>query len=93
MPVLTHSWLDASELTLTSEGGRSVADDVNINLDSPEITAPISVELSGTSIVEGVKNGLNEFIQNVKEGSDEALTVVYLGVMFFAAGLFLWRRV
>lgn len=70
-----------------------MADDVNINLDSPEITAPISVELSGTSIVEGVKNGLNEFIQNVKEGSDEALTVVYLGVMFFAAGLFLWRRV
>jgi len=70
-----------------------VADDVNINLDSPEITAPISVELSGTSIVEGVKNGLNEFVQNVKEGSDEALTVVYLGVMFFAAGLFLWRRV
>tara|TARA_R100000654_G_scaffold58852_3_gene85547 strand:+ start:38 stop:298 length:261 start_codon:yes stop_codon:yes gene_type:complete len=85
--------LDASELTLTLEGGRSVADDVNINLDSPEITAPISVELSGTSIVEGVKNGLNEFVQNVKEGSDEALTVVYLGVMFFAAGLFLWRRV
>lgn len=85
--------LDGSELTLTSEGGSDVADDVNINLDSPEITAPISVELSGTSIVEGVKNGLNEFIQNVKEGSDEALTVVYLGVMFFAAGLFLWRRV
>lgn len=70
-----------------------MADDVNINLDSPEITAPISVELSGTSIVEGVKNGLNDFITNVKEGSDEALTVVYLGVMFFVAGLFLWRRV
>lgn len=70
-----------------------MADDVNINLDSPTIEAPISVELSGTSIVEGVKNGLNEFVSNIKEGSDEALTVVYLGVMFFVAGLFLWRRV
>jgi len=70
-----------------------MADDVNINVDSPEITAPVSVELSGSSIVEGIKNGLNEFVQNIKEGSDEALTAVMLGVMFFAAGLFMWRRV
>jgi len=70
-----------------------MADDVNINVQSPEITAPVQVQLSGTSIVEGVKNGMNEFISNVKSGSDEALTVVFLGVMFFVAGLFFWRRV
>lgn len=70
-----------------------MADDVNINLDNAEITAPVSVELSGQSIIDGVRNGLNDFVKNVKEGSDEALTVVYLGVMFFVAGLFFWRRV
>lgn len=70
-----------------------MADDVNINVQSPRIEAPVSLELSGTSIVESVKNGLNEFISNVKSGSDEALTAVFLGVMFFSAGLFFWRRV
>jgi len=70
-----------------------MADDVVLNIDSPEITAPVELNLSGSSIVESVKNGMNEFVQNVKSGSDEALTVVYLGIMFFAAGLFLWRRV
>ena len=70
-----------------------MADDVNINVDSPKIDAPVSVELSGTSIVEGIKNGMNEFIDNVKKGSDEALTFVFLGVMFFSVGLFFWRRV
>ena len=70
-----------------------MADDLNINLDGATISAPVQVELSGASIVDGIKNGLNDFVSNVKEGSDEALTVVYLGVMFFVAGLFFWRRV
>lgn len=70
-----------------------MADDVNINVQSPKVEAPVSVELSGTSIVEGIKNGMNEFIENVKSGSDEALTAVFLGIMFFSAGLFFWRRV
>lgn len=70
-----------------------MADDLNINLENAEISAPVQVELSGASIVDGIRNGLNDFVANVKEGSDEALTVVYLGVMFFVAGLFFWRRV
>ena len=70
-----------------------MADGVNINVDSPEITAPVSVELSGTSFVESITNGLNQFVDNIKKGSDEALTVVFLGVMFFTAGLYFWRRV
>lgn len=70
-----------------------MADDVNINFDSPNIQAPVELNLSGASIVDSVKNGLNEFVGNVKSGSDEALTVVFLGIMFFTAGLFFWRRV
>lgn len=70
-----------------------MADDVVLNLNSPEISAPVELNLSGASIVDSIKNGMNEFVQNVKSGSDEALTVVFLGVMFFGAGLFLWRRV
>jgi hypothetical protein len=70
-----------------------MADDVNINVDSPKIEAPVSVELSGASIVDSIRNGLNDFVDNIKKGSDEALTVVFLGVMFFTAGLYFWRRV
>ena len=70
-----------------------MADGVNINVDSPEFTAPVSVELSGTSFVESIQNGLNQFVDNLKKGSDEGLTVVFLGVMFFTAGLYFWRRV
>lgn len=70
-----------------------MADDININVDRPEITAPISVELSGTSIVDSIRIGINDFVDNIKKGSDEALTVVFVGVMFFTAGLYFWRRV
>ncbi len=70
-----------------------MADGININVDSPEITAPVSVQLSGTSFVESIQNGLNQFVDNLKKGSDEGLTVVFLGVMFFTAGLYFWRRV
>lgn len=70
-----------------------MADGVNINVDSPEITAPVSVQLSGTSFIESIQKGLNQFVDNLKKGSDEGLTVVFLGVMFFTAGLYFWRRV
>ena len=70
-----------------------MVDGVNINVESPEVTAPVTVELSGNSIVDSVKTGFKEFTDNVKSGSDEALTAVFLSVMFFTAGLFFWRRV
>lgn len=70
-----------------------MADGVNINVDSPQVTAPVSVELKGNSIVESITQGLNDFIDNVRKGSDEALTVVFMGVMFFTAGLYFWRRI
>jgi len=70
-----------------------VADAININVDSPKVDAPVEVKLTGQSIVDSVRNGVQEFVDNIKKGSDEALTVVFLGVMFFSAGLYLWRRV
>ena len=70
-----------------------MADDININVQSPQVSAPVEVKLTGQSIIESVKNGVNELVDNIKKGSDEALTAVFLGVMFFSAGLYLWRRV
>lgn len=70
-----------------------MADGININVDSPEITAPVSVNLSGVSIIDSARNGLNDFVDNMRKGSDEGLTIVFLGVMFFTAGLYFWRRV
>jgi len=70
-----------------------MAEGININVERPEVQAPVSVELSGTSIVDSMRTGLNDFVANVKKGSDEALTVVFVGVMFFVAGLYFWRRV
>jgi hypothetical protein len=67
--------------------------DVNLNVESPQVSAPVSVELSGSSIVDGIRNGMKEFTDNVKSGSDEALTAVFLSAMFITAGLFFWRRV
>lgn len=70
-----------------------MADDININVQSPQVQAPVEVKLTGQSIIESIKNGVNELVDNIKKGSDEALTAVFLGVMFFSAGLYLWRRV
>ena len=70
-----------------------MADDLVFNVQTPEVKAPVELNLSGASFVDSVRNGLQDFTDNVRKGSDEALTVVYLGVMFFVAGLYLWRRV
>ena len=70
-----------------------MADDLNINVESPTVQAPVSVDLSGVSIIDSARNGLNDLVRNIKNGSDEALSAVFLGVMFFTVGLFFWRRV
>lgn len=70
-----------------------MADGININVTSPTIEAPVSVDFAGISIVDSMRNGINDLVNNIKSGSDEALTTVFIGVMFFTAGLFFWRRV
>ena len=70
-----------------------MAEAININVDSPNVDAPVEVNFTGSSIVDSVRNGINELIDNIKKGGDEALTVVFLGTMFFTVGLYFWRRV
>lgn len=70
-----------------------MADGININVDSPEVSAPVAVELGGVSIVDSFRNGINDMVNNIRKGSDEALTVVFVGTMFFVVGLYFWRRV
>ena len=70
-----------------------MADGININVTSPTIEAPVSVDFSGVSIIDSMRNGINDLVGNIKSGSDEALTTVFIGVMLFTAGLFFWRRV
>jgi hypothetical protein len=70
-----------------------MADGININVEKPDVQAPVSVELGGVSIVDSIRNGVNDFVKSVRSGSDEALTTVFLGVMFFSVGLYFWRRV
>jgi hypothetical protein len=70
-----------------------MADDLNINVESPTVQAPVSLELGGVSIIDSARNGMNDLIKNIRSGSDEALSAVFLGVMFFTVGLFFWRRV
>ena len=67
---------------------------ININVDSPNVSAPVSIDWSGGgTFVDSLRNWLDDFVNDVKNGADEALTVAFLGAMFFAAGLYLWRKV
>ena len=70
-----------------------MADDVVLNVDSPNVQAPVSVNFTGMGIVQSIKHGMDDLIKGVKSGSDEALTAIFLGGMFVVAGLYLWRRV
>ena len=53
-----------------------MADGININVTSPTIEAPVSVDFSGVSIIDSMRNGINDLVGNIKSGSDEALTTV-----------------
>lgn len=68
-----------------------MANDVNINVDSPDVQAPVSVNFG--SLFEGFKKGIDDLVADVRSGSDEVLTGLFLAGMFVVAGLYLWRRV
>ena len=63
-----------------------------INIESPnvQVDAPVDVGLKGFTedVVERVRN----LVDKVKEGDDEVMTALFLGVMFVVAGVFVWRR-
>lgn len=70
-----------------------MADDVIINVESPQVEAPVSVDASFGNFFEGFKRVVDGWVADVKSGSDEALTGLFLGGMFLIVGVYLWRRV
>jgi len=66
--------------------------ETEINIESPnvQVDAPVDVGLKGFTedVVERVRN----LVDKVKEGDDEVMTALFLGVMFVVAGVFVWRR-
>ena len=70
-----------------------MADDVILNVDTPQIDAPVAVNFSGVGILQSIQNAGKDLVDSVKSGSDEALTGIFLSGMFIVAGLYLWRRV
>lgn len=69
-----------------------MADDViNINVDSPEVSAPVAINFGG--LFTGLKETIDGIVNDVQGGSDEAMTGLFLAGMFVVAGIFIWRRV
>jgi len=65
--------------------------DTNINVQSPQVDAPVSVEFG--SLFEGLKTTMDGIIDDIRGGSANALTGLMLGAMFVIAGVYLFRRV
>lgn len=69
-----------------------MADDtININVESPDVDAPVAVNFGG--LFTGLKETIDGIVTDVRSGSDEAMTGLFLAAMFVVAGIFVWRRV
>lgn len=70
-----------------------MADDVNFNLDTDALSIPISVGIGAGGFIESLRDWSDNTINNIRSGNDEAMTGIFLTLMFAAAVIFLWRRV
>jgi len=70
-----------------------MADDVIIQVERPDVQAPVSVNFTGAGFLADIENGFRKLTDSIKSGSDEALTAIFLSGMFIVAGVYLWRRV
>ena len=52
---------------------------------------PITVDVSLGGLFSGVRDDLTDLVNKVKSGSDEAITVIALSLMFIAAGVVIYR--
>ena len=68
-----------------------MADDININVESPQVDAPVTVSFG--SIFEGFKDVIDGIVEDVKGGSSTAMTGLFLAAMFVVAGVYVWRKV
>lgn len=65
--------------------------EIKINIDAPQVDAPVSVNFGG--IFTDFKTAVDDLVQDVKGGSATAMTGVFLAAMFVIAGIYVWRRV
>jgi len=70
-----------------------MADDVVINVESPTVSAPVTIDASFENFFAGFRRVFDDMVNDVKSGSDEAITGLFLGGMFLIVGVYLWRRV
>jgi len=68
-----------------------MADDVNISVESPQVDAPVSINFGG--IFTDFKTAIDKLVDDVKGGSETAMTGVFLALMFVTVGIYVWRKV
>lgn len=64
-----------------------------INVDSPQVDAPVDVSFNFKGLYTDIKDSIDNVVDDIKSGSDEAIAALFLAGMFIFAGVFLWRRV
>lgn len=52
---------------------------------------PVNVSVSFGNIFDGIGKSLDDFVAKIKSGSDEAITILTLSVMFVVAGVVIYR--
>lgn len=57
-----------------------------------DISATTSVDVGLKGFTEDIVERVRNLVDKVKEGDDEVMTALFLGVMFVVAGVFVWRR-
>ena len=64
-----------------------------INVDSPQIDAPVTLDINLGGIFTDIKATLDKIVNDVRTGDSYALTGLFLAGMFVFAGVYLWRKV
>jgi hypothetical protein len=66
--------------------------ETQINIESPnvQVDAPVDVGLKG--FTQDIVDRVTNLVDKVKQGDDDIMTVLFLGVAFVVAGVFVWRR-
>lgn len=66
--------------------------ETQINIESPnvQVDAPVDVGLKG--FTQDIVDRVTNLVDKVKQGDDEIMTALFLGVAFVVAGVFVWRR-
>jgi hypothetical protein len=68
-----------------------MADPITINVQSPMVDAPVSVNLGG--ILSGFRESVDDLVDDVKSGDSNVLSGLFLALMFLVVGVYVWRKV